>query len=140
MNAQEVVLAFIDRLIQCILALRESYDGAARSTPSKPLQLVPVGGGQGVRCGRLEGVGDFKLHGAGCHIELLSGEEIDFDWDESGHETFDGWRLSQFARSIGVSRIAEADLIVAARSLRQVTEVRPGWFELLNDATDNVEI
>jgi hypothetical protein len=138
-TANDVVLEFVERLVDCILALREAYSGAARSAPGEPLQLIPRAGGPGVRSGRLKGVGDFQLHGRGCHIELVSGEEVDFDWDDDERETFDSWKLSQFAQSRGESTIRESELLAAARSLRQLTEVRPGWFVLVTDVSDAVE-
>ncbi len=133
-----MVLTFVERLIECILPLRDGYFGAARSSAGEPLQLLPRAGGSGVRSGRLPGVGDFELHGSGCRVVLLTGGEIDFDWDDHGRETFDGWRLARFAQSVG-ELTREAELVAAARSMRQLSEVRLGWFVLLPEASDVAE-
>lgn len=88
--------------------------------------LVPRGGGTGLRVGL---PGEFEVHGQGCLVEFATGELIDFDWDESGWEVFDAWRLRRYARSCGCSESDEA-LVEAARSLvgDELVEVRLGWF------------
>lgn len=115
MNAEAAVRAFVDRLVECVAGLRRQFSGASRIQPGEPLMLFPRDGGPGVRVGEIEGVGEFELHGQGCLVQLFSGEIIDFDWDEDGREIFDGWRLLQFARTLGAEELSEDALVALAR-------------------------
>jgi hypothetical protein len=130
MTADDIVAAFVGHLADCTSALHSRFSAAARLHPGEPLMLLPIDGGPGQRFGSLPGVGDFELHGQGCRVDLLSGEVIDFDWDQSGREVFDGWRLQRFARSLDVSGLPESALVEAARRDARFEEVRPGWFAI----------
>lgn len=130
MAPEDIVIDFVGRVIECGMALREHFGGASREDPRLPLSLSVPGGGSRVREGSLEGVGDFRIHGAGCRFELASGEIVDFDWDVDGREVFDAWRLMSYARSRGFESGTEDSLSEAARRMAGLTEVRPGWFAL----------
>jgi hypothetical protein len=139
-HSTEIVQAFADVLLRCVVALRTEFSGADRLGPTEPLQLVPRLGGLRKRSGLLEGLGDYQVHGHGCRFELSSGALVDFDWDQEGRETFDVWRLRQFAQSIGYPDATQEELAEAARSEVLLEETRPGWFALaLLSAADGGE-
>jgi hypothetical protein len=116
MSPQDVVLAFIASLGLCLRALRTEFHTVSREAPTAPLTAKTVSS-EARRSGRIDGLGAYKLHGIGCRIEMDSGEEVDFDWNERGRAVFDGWRLRSFARSLGLSEIDEAALVAACREL-----------------------
>lgn len=128
MSPEQIVSAFVRDLRACTYAVRTQFAGAGRLQPGEPLVLMPIRGGAGQRSGRLEGLGDFTLHGQGCRVDLDSGAVVDFDWDQDLRQVFDGWRLQQFAKSIGAPCVAIGDLVDAARRDVRLCETRSGWF------------
>ncbi|AEI10676.1 DUF6896 domain-containing protein [Cellulomonas gilvus] len=128
MTPELIVSAFVRELRACTQALRVQFVGAWRAEVVEPLMLRPAGGGPGQRSGRLDGVGDFQVHGLGCRVELDSGAIVDFDWDEDMREVFDGWRLQNFAESLGDSGVAASALVDAARRDPCLRETTSGWF------------
>jgi hypothetical protein len=127
MKPDDIAIDFVANLFAVQLAIREQFGGLSRQFPIAPLALTPRNGGRHVRSGQLEGVGEFRLHGIGCIVEFTTGEVIDFDWDADGCETFDRWRLSQFAQSRGLEGVSADLLFDAARRIPGVTDGAPGW-------------
>lgn len=130
MTPDQIVAAFIGDLRACTDALGVRFAGARRLRPGEPLMLLPIGGGPGQRSGRLEGLGDFELHGQGCRVDLDSGAVVDFDWDQEAREVFDGWRLQVFTRSVSDAGAPANALLEAARRNVDLDETRPGWFAI----------
>lgn len=126
-QANEVVLQFGDHLLRAVGALRENSVGVGRTGVGQPLTFETVTGSR-LRSLPLPGIGTAKLHGRGCLIEFESGAEVDFDWDQERRETFDGWRLQQFARSIGHPDIGQDELVDALESDTRFVSTEPGWF------------
>ena len=132
MTPDQIVSAFVRDLSACTDVLRARFVGARRLHAGEPLMLLPVQGGPGRRSGRLEGLGDFELHGQGCRIDLDSGAVVDFDWDQDSCEVFDGWRLQRFAKSLGDADAPASVLVNAARRDVRLEETRSGWFAIAN--------
>lgn len=130
MTAEEIVAEFVGRVIECDMALRETFEGTGREGAGSPLSLLTADGRQ-VRTGKLEGIGEFRMHGIGCRFDLISGEIVDFDWDADGRESFDAWRLKIYADSLGFGSESQDSLRDAARRTAGLTEVRPGWFAFI---------
>lgn len=131
MTPDQIVSAFVRDLRACTHAVRVQFAGAGRLRPGEPLMLLPAGGGPGQRLGRLDGLGDFELHGQGCRVDLDSGAVVDFDWDQDSREVFDGWRLQRFAKSLGDSGVAASALVDAARRNVLLHETTSGWFAVI---------
>lgn len=127
MTAHDIVLAFIASLALCLRGLRKEFTGVSRDSATTPL-MGRNAAGEGSRVGRIEGLGAYQFHGVGCRVEMDSGEEVNFDWDEAGDPVFDAWRLRGYAESLGVVDIAEPDFVVACRHLvgQGILEERPG--------------
>lgn len=133
MDAREIVLAYVANLGLCLDALRNHFDSVSRTGPTEPL-VGRSALGDTSRTGRIEGVGVYTFHGAGCRFELDTGEEVDFDWNGDGDAIFDAWRLRNFARSrndagnFGAAELADAaGELVSAGVLAQVQD---GWFRV----------
>lgn len=126
----EVVVVFADHLIIGLNALRSNSVCVGRRAIGEPLTFERESG-QHTRSLSLPGVGTAQLHGRGCLIEFTSGAEVDFDWDQRRREVFDGWRLRQFARSIGQPVDSDDQLIQAMRSDERFMETDHGWFALV---------
>lgn len=84
--------------------------------------------------GRLSEKWSYQIHGAGCAFFHRDGREVDVDLDDSdpAELTFDVWRLSRHARSIGLtapdtSLMAELDSKVVEGRL---TRSQEGWWVL----------
>lgn len=132
MAADSIIDDFAQRLALVIDALREQFTGAWRPQTTVPLMLFADVGKPGVREGELVGVGSFVLHGCGCRVVAHDGAVIDFDWDASGQEIVDGWRILTFAESVGVADYDRNVLASAAQRSKRFVEVhdRDGWFAL----------
>lgn len=132
MSARSVVLGYLTALGVVLRALISTTEGVSRHEPGQPLTAVR-GGGARVRCGHIDGVGDFRLHGVGCAAELDTGAEVDFDWNEDGRAEFDAWRVHRYARSVGEHEITESEIVDALRALESdgvLYQVRKGWFQI----------
>jgi len=132
MTARDVVAGYLAALGMALRALMQSTTGVDRSGGGLPLEVTTLAGAR-VRRGQIDGVGAFRLHGAGCAFELDSGEDVDFDWDTDGRPIFDLWRLRNYGRSIGEDEVTDADLADALESLVRagvLAEAGDGWFRL----------
>jgi len=128
MNPRQIVEVFALLAAQCLDALIARYEGIERPTVWTGLFLQPRGGGEPARCGALEGLGTFKLHGRGCQFELESGADVDVDWDAEGRAVFDSWRVLMYARSIGVTSVDQESLRQAASEVATIVAIGPDNF------------
>lgn len=138
MSPQELVLAYVTNLGVCLRALRSRVTSVTRQSPTQGLTGRSVTG-ERFRSGLIDGVGSFKFHGSGCRFELISGEEIDFDWDPEGHPVFDSWRLLCFAETSGLT-FDQAELVLAAQELTDLgilLDAGSGWFRVRLERGDD---
>jgi len=121
------VTAFLATLAE----LRRELPATARARTVADLVRLSLGR-QLPREGKLDSGVEYAVHGVGCRFTTPAGLEVDVDVDDDGTETFDAWRLSNFADSD--PRFGEPsldDLNAAARRLvsaGRLREVRPGWY------------
>ncbi|WP_255945241.1 DUF6896 domain-containing protein [Streptomyces odontomachi] len=80
------------------------------------------------------GTYSYSVHGAGCRFVFGNGTEVDVDFAADGSEVFDLWRLRWYGVSLPKPLdVTDQDLRAAVRSLQPLlTEVRPGWFSVVN--------
>jgi hypothetical protein len=75
---------------------------------------------------------EYSVHGIGCRLTTADGTEVDVDIADDGSETFDAWRLWNFAGTLSESgRPAQDDLAAAAGRLvaaGELREIRSGWY------------
>ena len=130
MTPADVIAAYLKDLRRCLDAFMEQYAGIDREGLG-PMMAIDRHGGSRSREGELTGLGEFKLHGYGCRVELISGASVDFDWDPDGAPVFDGWRLHCFAESMGWDEFSRDELTAAAEWLAGgglLDARRRGWF------------
>jgi hypothetical protein len=128
MTPHEIVETFAQMTAQCLDALIDNYDGTERPTVWTGLFLRPRNGGEPVRSGALEGLATFKLHGRGCQFELVTGADVDVDWDSEGRAVFDSWRVLMYAQSIGEVSVDQRTLRQAATEVATVVAIGPDTF------------
>lgn len=76
----------------------------------------------------------YEVHGRiGCRLIAPSGRKVDFETTSDGSETFNAWRVEQFAKSSGLE---SGDLDALERACSEfaaagaLIEVKQGWFAL----------
>jgi hypothetical protein len=75
---------------------------------------------------------EYSVHGIGCRLTAADGTEVDVDVADDGSETFDAWRLWNFAGTLpGSGRPPQDELAAAAGRLvatGELREIRSGWY------------
>ena len=127
-DAEAVVSQFVERLSFALLKISQLSSGLeSRSTALWRLRGTDD---RRIRSGKLDSLGTFKLHGAGCRLQFSTGEVVDFDWNDRGQEIFDSWRLHAFAKSTGQATVTRDQLEAAAVRSRALASDDSGWFRL----------
>jgi hypothetical protein len=130
-SVAEIVDNFLVGLGAAIAAVQNHFLSVSRSEPTKPLMGWTIDDEHRKR-GTIPGVGDFLFHGFGCRIEFDEGQLIDFDWSADGEVTFDGWRVKQYADSVGDRGRSVADFTACLEDRAasgELSAVGDGWFK-----------
>jgi len=125
----KLVEAFVDDLLAATATFTDQFVTVERPSPTTAMEAGTAGGTRSTS-GELRGGGTYQLHGLGCLVTTAEGVELDWDWDQHGRITFDGWRVRKYARSRGFE-ISGDEAAAACRELVEagrLQETKPGWY------------